>query len=87
MGESTSTQVIRPSTHAETFEILDAPELARRLTVPVSWVREMCRTRIASEERIPHLKLGRYRRFRWNSPELNDWLNQRMNGSGTHARR
>lgn len=38
--------------------LLEAGEVAELLSVPKSWVRQ--RTR---EERIPHIKLGRYRRY------------------------
>jgi hypothetical protein len=58
------------------FETIDAVELAKRLSVPKSWVDEKVRTR--TKEKIPHLKLGKYVRFAWGSPELADWLRQRM---------
>jgi hypothetical protein len=57
------------------IEIIDAPELARRLRVPVSWVRQRATSpRFSKEERIPHIRFGRYIRFLWGSPELNAWL-------------
>jgi hypothetical protein len=77
MGETPSSAVSQTST-TNTFEIIDAPELARRWNIPTSWVREQCRSRIPAEQRIPHIRFGRYKRFRWNSPELNEFLNQRM---------
>jgi excisionase family DNA binding protein len=40
--------------------LLDAKELAYRLNLPVSWIREETRA-----DRIPHLKFGRYRRYVW----------------------
>jgi len=58
------------------FEIIDSERLAERLSVPVSWVREQTRTRTVSK--IPHLRLGRYRRFLWGSPELELWLKSRI---------
>ena len=61
-----------------TFEILDSDELAKRLNVPVTWVREKVRSRCADP--IPHLRLGRYRRFQWGHPELVAWLERRRNG-------
>jgi excisionase family DNA binding protein len=39
--------------------LLTAPELAELLSVPVSWVREHTRS-----GQIPHVQLGRYRRYR-----------------------
>jgi hypothetical protein len=62
------------------FEIIDAPTLASRLSLPESWVREYTRTRTVRP--IPHLRFGRYVRFRWGSPELNDWLQQQSSGGG-----
>ena len=47
--------------------LLDAHEVADRLNVPVSWVRESVRS-----EAIPHIRLGRYARFDW--PEVEAWL-------------
>ncbi len=61
------------------FEIIDAPELTHRLSVPVSWVREYVRRRAGDP--IPHLRFGRYPRFAWGSPELDAWLERRkVNG-------
>lgn len=42
--------------------LLDAKEVAELLNVPLGWVRE--RTR---DGRIPHLRFGRYRRYRRES--------------------
>jgi excisionase family DNA binding protein len=39
--------------------LLTAPEVAELLSVPESWVREHTRN-----GRLPHVKLGRYRRYR-----------------------
>jgi len=54
------------------YEMIDSVELAKRLTVPESWVRD--RTRSFASDPIPHLKLGRYVRFRWGSREMESWL-------------
>lgn len=56
------------------IEIIDAVELARRMVLPESWVRQHVTARYPREERIPCLRLGRYVRFRWGSSELNAWL-------------
>jgi excisionase family DNA binding protein len=42
-----------------TDRLLTAEELAELLSVPVSWVREHTRS-----GQIPHVQLGRYRRYR-----------------------
>jgi hypothetical protein len=62
------------------IEIIDASALATRLCVPESWIREYSRRRCRNP--IPHCRFGRYVRFRWNSPELNDWLQQQNRSSG-----
>jgi len=53
-------------------EIIDSAELARRWNLPVTWIREYTRSR--TSDPIPHLRLGHYVRFQWDSPELNQWL-------------
>ncbi len=58
------------------FEVLTAEELAERWRVPATWVREQCRSRCADP--IPHTRLGRYVRFSWGSPELNEWWTRRQ---------
>jgi predicted DNA-binding transcriptional regulator AlpA len=44
-------------------ELLTVPEIASALKVPVSWIYD--RVRRSGPERIPHIKLGKYLRFRW----------------------
>jgi hypothetical protein len=63
---------------AEKIEIIDSQELARRWKVPESWVRSHCQPRMPQADRIPCLRLGRYVRFRWGSPELEHWLLSRQ---------
>ena len=61
----------------EVYEIIDSRELARRWRLPESWVRNHVRPAYLSRngrEPIPHLKLGAYVRFEWNSPALNTWF-------------
>jgi excisionase family DNA binding protein len=47
--------------------LLTAKDVAHLLAVPESWVREATR-----EGRIPHLALGRYRRYQ--AAEIEAWL-------------
>ena len=47
--------------------LLDAAEVAERLGVPETWVRQETR-----EGRMPALELGRYRRYDW--PAVVAWL-------------
>jgi hypothetical protein len=58
------------------YEFIDSRELARRLTVPPSWIRDQVRAR--SEDPLPHVNLGKYVRFLWGSPELEDWIARRI---------
>jgi excisionase family DNA binding protein len=50
-----------------TDRLLNASEVAERLNVPESWVREQTRA-----GQLPHVELGRYRRYSW--PAVADWL-------------
>ncbi len=59
-----------------TYEFIDSRELARRMTVPISWVRDQVRAR--SQDPLPHINLGKYVRFLWGSPELEDWMARRI---------
>jgi excisionase family DNA binding protein len=54
--------------------LLTAAEVAERLSVPESWVRQETRA-----GRIPHLPLGRYRRYDWQA--VVDWLAHQRAGT------
>lgn len=58
------------------FEFIDCPELAKRWKLPVSWIREQVRSRAADP--IPHVRFGKYVRFRWGSAELDEWAGRRI---------
>jgi hypothetical protein len=62
------------------YEILDSTELARRWRVPASWVRSYVRERTPRDQRIPCLRFGRYVRFEWGSPALDEWLHKHRTG-------
>jgi excisionase family DNA binding protein len=53
--------------------LLTAGEVAELLAVPESWVREATR-----EGRLPHLRLGRYRRYQRTAIEA--WLADQRGG-------
>jgi hypothetical protein len=59
---------------SETPILLTPQQLAGRLQVPVSWVREKCRQRAQErdEDPLPFVPLGKYVRFRWADVEF--WL-------------
>ncbi len=54
--------------------LLTAGEVAERLSVPESWVRAESRA-----DRLPHVQLGRYRRYDW--PTVVDWLEGQRAGT------
>jgi hypothetical protein len=66
------------------FEYIDCPELARRWALPESWIREQVRSR--SVDPIPHIRFGKYVRFRFASPELEAWAERRMIASNKVGR-
>jgi excisionase family DNA binding protein len=53
--------------------LLTAAEVAERLSVPESWVRQETRA-----NRIPHLPLGRYKRYDWQ--DIAAWLEDQCAG-------
>jgi hypothetical protein len=66
------------------FEYINSEELARRWTLPESWVREQVRKR--QGDPLPHTRFGKYVRFRWGSPELEAWAERRIVGSAKSGR-
>ena len=66
---------MKPEEQLTQFEMLTGPELAQRWRVTPGWVRKHSGS--AAEDRIPHIRLGRYVRFAWGSPELAQWLEKR----------
>jgi hypothetical protein len=63
--------------HTFTMEILTAEQLAVRLTVKTSWVIDHS-SRAKTSDPIPIFRLGKHRRYRWGSPEMNAWLERRV---------
>jgi excisionase family DNA binding protein len=60
--------------------LLIAKEVAELLAVPESWVREATR-----DGRLPHLQLGRYRRYR--RQDIESWLQDQKAGPPLASRR
>jgi hypothetical protein len=58
------------------YEYLNSAQFAERLNISESWVRDQVRTR--ADEPIPHVRFGKYVRFRFGSPELEIWAERRM---------
>jgi len=68
------------------FEFINCRELAKRWSLPESWIREQVRSR--TDDPIPHVRFGKYVRFRWGSPELDGWAERRIiSGSNSNAGR
>ena len=59
--------------------LLTASEVAELLALPESWVREATR-----EGRLPHLSLGRYRRYSQRAIEA--WLTEQQAGPTANRR-
>ena len=59
--------------------LLEAAEVAELLSVPVSWVRQETRA-----GRLPHIALGRYRRYSWSAIEA--WLAAQSGGGAPTAK-
>jgi hypothetical protein len=66
------------------YEVLTSAELAQRLKVKDSWVVDQSK-RSRTSDPIPVFRLGKHRRYRWGSPELNAWLDRRA-GYNTQQR-
>jgi excisionase family DNA binding protein len=60
--------------------LLDATEVAALLGVPKSWVYAETRA-----GRLPHVTVGRYRRYRRDA--LNEWISEHERGPIRDARR
>jgi len=72
--------------HHQQYEFIDSKELALRWNLPESWIREQVRSRAIDP--IPHVRFGKYVRFRWGSPELEGWAERRIvSGSNRTAGR
>lgn len=56
-------------------EIIDARELARRWAVPEGWIRR--HSWDCQSDPIPHVKLGKWVRYEWNSAALGRWFSER----------
>lgn len=68
-----------------TWEFIDSGEPALRWSLPESWVRDQVRRR--APDPLPHVRFGKYVRFRWGSAELEGWAERRIVGSGSKAGR
>jgi hypothetical protein len=60
---------------------LDFGGLAAKLGTSEQWVRRNVR-RTYTRDPIPHLRFGRWIRFVWDSPEMQDWIERRKATAG-----
>ena len=67
------------------FIVLTSAELAQRLRVKESWIVDQSK-RSRTADPIPVFRLGKHRRYRWGSPEMNAWLDRRA-GYNTQQQR
>jgi hypothetical protein len=63
-------------TNRPEYKLIDSRELATRWALPETWIRERVRARC--EDPLPHVRFGKYVRFRWGSPELIGWAERRI---------
>jgi hypothetical protein len=68
---------------AKTYEFVDSRGLALRWNLPESWIRDQVRAR--SADPLPHIRFGKYVRFRWGSPELEAWAERRIVSSSNRV--
>lgn len=61
-------------------QLLTARQVAQLLAVPESWVREATR-----QNTLPHLRLGRYRRY--HQADIQAWLENQKHGARRLASR
>jgi excisionase family DNA binding protein len=67
--------IAKPERETATSKVLLTPEeLAARLGVPCSWVREKtrARARLRDKNPLPTVRLGKYTRFDWEA--VSAWL-------------
>jgi hypothetical protein len=65
------------------YEFINSKELASRWSIPESWIRDQVRSR--SVDTIPHVRFGKYVRYRWGSPELEEWAERRIVSSSNRV--
>jgi hypothetical protein len=60
--------LLPPQPLEQCFIYIDSRTLAARWGLPETWIRDQVRRR--SADPLPHIRFGKYVRFRWGSPEL-----------------
>ncbi len=62
--------------HSQDTGFINSKQLAMRLSLPESWVRDQVRRRPIDP--LPHFKFGKYVRFQCDSKEFQDWMSRRL---------
>jgi hypothetical protein len=83
MNDTNSTSASSARDSLWRYEFINSKELASRWNLPESWVREQVRSR--SADPLPHVRFGKYVRFRWGSPELEQWAERRIVSSSNRV--
>jgi excisionase family DNA binding protein len=78
-ASETHQNLISPAEVASPARLLDASEVAAMLAVPERWVREHTRS-----GQVPHLRLGRYVRYRREAVLV--WLAEQEHGGAVRHR-
>src|SRR5580700_5854671 len=78
---------VQPTAPAMPLEILTPAQVAERLQLPESWVYEQTRNRasVRCPDPLPHMKVGRYLRFKWSDVLV--WLERQTRNTKTERHR
>jgi hypothetical protein len=75
MTSSPMVKKVEPISIQSVPHLAELKELAERWALPLSWLREACRSRCPDP--LPCVRLGRYVRVDLTDPALVEWLNRR----------
>jgi len=85
MNSQNVAKVEPPSVQRPIPEFVPLEELAERWALPLSWLREACRSRCSDQ--LPCVRFGRYVRVDLADPALVEWLNRRRVAGQTKTTR
>jgi hypothetical protein len=76
-GLDVSYESVTPSSAFRGNDLLTPAQLAGRLGVTTRWVNLYSR-RTYTKDPIPHVRFGKFLRYRWDSAEFQSWLKRRI---------
>ena len=79
IAEIRKAESLRQAPSAHVPKLIGLDQLAEIWNLPITWVREACRTRCADP--LPCFRMGRYVRVDLNDPALGEWLDRRRQQS------